>query len=348
MGFVLTPEQAQALIAKDPRNRDVLFPFLNGEDLNSRPDQSPSRWIINFFDWPIEKAKQYPDCFRIVEEKVKPERMRLKPGTNEFALRKPLPQKWWHYAEKRPALYRTIAGLERVLFHSFTSKYLQFAFAPHGYVYAGPHNVFAIDTFGGFALVQNSFHDAWVFSNCSTMETRMRYATDDLFETFPFPENPGSRDPGSPLDEIGERYHAHRQSIMLARQEGLTKTYNRFHDRGESSADIQKLRELHVEMDQAVAAAYGWTETGGLHPPLALGHGFHETKQGVRFTISEPARREVLQRLLKLNHERYAAEVKQGLHSKKKGAAKKAAPKKKTASKPAKQEASLFDGEDDE
>ena len=57
-----------------------------------------------------------------------------------------------------------------------------------------------------------------------------------------------------------------------------------------------------------VAAAYGWTD---------LGHGFHETKQGVRDTISEPARREVLARLLKLNHQRYAEEVKEGLHQKK-------------------------------
>ena len=68
---------------------------------------------------------------------------------------------------------------------------------------------------------------------------------------------------------------------MLSRQEGLTKTYNRFHDPDETTADIQKLRELHVEMDNAVAAAYGWTD-------LDLGHGFHETKQGVRYTISEP------------------------------------------------------------
>ncbi len=48
---------------------------------------------------------------------------------------------------------------------------------------------------------------------------------------------------------------------------------------------------------------------------------FHETKQGVRDTISEPARRDVLARLLKLNHERYAEEVQQGLHEKKKAGA---------------------------
>jgi len=91
---------------------------------------------------------------------------------------------------------------------------------------------------------------------------------------------------------------------------GLTELYNRFNDLDNTSADIQKLRELHVEMDQAVAAAYGWQD-------LDLGHGFHETKQGIRFTISESARREVLARLLRLNHERYAVEVKQGLHDKK-------------------------------
>jgi len=79
-----------------------------------------------------------------------------------------------------------------------------------------------------------------------------------------------------------------------------------------------------------------------------FGHGFHETKQGIRFTISEPARREVLQRLLKLNHERFAEEVAQGLHDKKKPAAKKATPKKKPASNPTNHEASLFDMEYDE
>lgn len=52
----------------------------------------------------------------------------------------------------------------------------------------------------------------------------------------------------------------------------------------------------------AVAASYRWQD-------LDLGHGFHETKQGIRFTISEAARREVLDRLLALNHQRHAEEV---------------------------------------
>jgi hypothetical protein len=103
-------------------------------------------------------------------------------------------------------------------------------------------------------------------------------------------------------------------------------------------------------MDKAVAAAYGWSD-------LDLGHGFHETKQGTRFTITEPARREVLARLLKLNHERYAEEVEQGLHAKGggrivKGGGKKTGGGRKTGgrsrkTRPASGTSSLF-GEDDD
>ncbi len=121
------------------------------------------------------------------------------------------------------------------------------------------------------------------------------------------------------LNRIGQRYYKHRQSIMLARQEGLTKTYNRFHNPVEAAENIVKLRELHKEMDEAVARTYGWDY-------LELGHGFHEMKQGLRYTISEEVRREVLGRLLKLNHERYAEEEALGLHEKgaKKGKGKQA------------------------
>ena len=112
------------------------------------------------------------------------------------------------------------------------------------------------------------------------------------------------------LSKLGGAYHNFRRDIMLTRQEGLTKTYNCFHSPAETAEDIARLRDLHAEMDRAVAAAYGWGD-------LDLGHGFHATKQGLRFTLSEAARRAVLDRLLALNHERHAAEVRAGLHDNK-------------------------------
>ncbi len=295
MGFVLRVEEAQKLIEKDVRNREVLFPILNGDDLNSRPDQSPSRWVINFHDWPLEHAETYLDCMKIVRGKVKPER-----DLNNRRVRR---ERWWQYAERAPGLYTAIDGMKRVLAIPFVSKYPLCAWVPTKIVYWHPLVIIASEVDADFAMTQCTFHGDWAQLRGSTLETRMRYTPTDCYETFPFPNN------FQGLNDIGRRYNQHRQSIMLARQEGLTKTYNRFHDSHETAEDIVRLRDLHKEMDEVVASAYGWHD-------LDLGHGFHETKQSLRYTISEPARREVLGRLLKLNHERYAEEVAQGLREK--------------------------------
>jgi hypothetical protein len=93
---------------------------------------------------------------------------------------------------------------------------------------------------------------------------------------------------------------------MVARQLGLTALYNQMHHAEVHDQAIARLRELHVEIDQSVAEAYGWDD-------LRLDHGFHQTEQGTRFSISPPARREVLRRLLELNHQRYADEIARGV-----------------------------------
>jgi hypothetical protein len=333
MGFALTAADAQRLIKQDTRNRDVLFPFLNGDDMNSRPDQSASRWVINFFDWSLEKASEYPACLRIVEQKVKPERAKLI-GRNSIGTKRGT--YWWHYGADAKHLYRTIAGTERVFVGVLHTKFWSLADYSPSMVFSHALVVFAFSDFGAFALLESVLHEAWAREFSGSLETRLRYTPSDCFNTFPFPVSVIG------LNAAGQAYHAQRRQIMQSRQEGLTDTCNRFHDADETADDIQKLRDLHVEMDKAVAAAYDWDT-------LDLGHGFHETKQGIRFTISEAARRDVLQRLLKLNHERFAEEVKQGLHDKKKGAAKRAKAEKAPAKPKAFKNLSLgFDTEGDD
>jgi hypothetical protein len=118
------------------------------------------------------------------------------------------------------------------------------------------------------AILQSNIHEIWAREFSSSLKKDMQYTPSDCFEIFPFPIL-NSQFPT--LSTIGETYYTHRQSIMLDRQEGLTKTYNRFHDPNETAADIAKLRSLHIEMDQQVAIAYGWQD-------LDLGHDFHPTK----------------------------------------------------------------------
>ncbi len=314
MGFVLTPEEAQALIAMDPRNKDVLFPYLNGEDLNSRWDQSASRWVINFRDWPLDRdaapagysgpvASDYPDCLAIIEAQVRPERQRKKPD-GSYVLRRPLPLRYWHYADKRPELYATIAGMDRVLVTARVSPTNAMAWCKTGIVFHEKIVVFPTAQDAWFALLQSSLHWEWARAYTSTLgAVTLNYSPSDCFDTFPI---------ATGLDligDVGRRFDQSRSRLMAERMDGLTSIYNLFHDPGQTRGNIALLRELHAEMDRAVAAAYGWTD-------LALGHGFHETKQGMRFTITEAARREVLARLLELNHKRYVEEAARGLHAK--------------------------------
>ncbi len=70
---------------------------------------------------------------------------------------------------------------------------------------------------------------------------------------------------------------------------------------------MRRLRDLAVALDVAVVRGYGWED-------INLRHDFYCVAGQERFTVSPAARAELLARLLKLNHERYAEEVKQGLH----------------------------------
>jgi hypothetical protein len=133
------------------------------------------------------------------------------------------------------------------------------------------------------------------------MKADVRYIPSDVFDTFPLPEL------GSDMRSLGDRLDRFRRELMLARQAGLTKTYNLLHDPRCKDSDIAELREIHRQIDYAVAHAYRWDD-------LDLDHEFHETRQGTRYTMGPVARQEVLDRLLELNHERYDAEVAAGLH----------------------------------
>jgi hypothetical protein len=286
IGFLLPPEEALDLIRQNSENADCLFPYLNGQDLNSGPDHQPTRWAINFFDWPVERAEHYPELIRIARERVKPERDKVKRDRNRL--------RWWIYAENRPGLYSTVKRLKRVLVRSEVGENHMLAFVPLGWVYSHMLVAFAFDDYFHFALLQSNVHEAWVRRNASTMRTDIRYTPTDCFETFAFPQEPRP-EARAVAERIGEAYHEHRRETMVARQLGLTKTYNLFHNPECTDADITQMRELHAAMDRAILACYGWTD-------IDPGHGFHRNERGkLRFTISPSARREILQRLLDLN-----------------------------------------------
>lgn len=349
MGFILEREETVALINKKAKNQDVIFPYLNGDDLNKNYDQSTNRWVINFFNWPEEKCRSdYPDCFEIVEKCVKPEREKNKYSKNAK-------EKWWLYERLRLEMYDAINSLSRVLVIARTSKTGAFAYVSNKNVLNANLTIIASERFSDCAILQSVIHIEWAWKYSTKLKNDLIYQSSDVFETFPFSQNlTAEQEPQ--LEQIGEAYHEHRKQLMLAMQLGLTKTYNLFHARqlrpmqpeeeqlddkafqklmgkdaallrkhlartprtitfNKAVAGIHKLRDLHIQMDNAVLEAYGWSD-------IDLRHDFYEVdylpeNDRIRFTIHPEARREVLKRLLELNHKIHAQEVAAGMWEKK-------------------------------
>ncbi|MES1937488.1 Eco57I restriction-modification methylase domain-containing protein [Salinisphaera hydrothermalis] len=328
MGFVLTEDEAQDMLNDDPRNSEVVFPFLSGEDINTKAGHLPSRWVINFWDWPEERAETYKAPWLWIEERVRPGRQRRDEHGN-FVLRKPLPERWWQHADKRPGLYHaagrgqhfakhpkgwdaTRAPLHTVLVSALVGKYFNPAVIPNDLIFNHKCIVFAVERANAIgALFNSSPVQAWVWKQSARLKLDLSFSPSDAVGTFPFPDDAIL----SPFEAMGADYMRSRREIMMETDVGLTKLYNCFHDANESDPRIKRLREQHREIDAAVMRAYGWDD-------IDLGHGYHEQpnlaeNDRMRFTISDAARAEVLHRFAELNRQRYEEEVAQGLHANK-------------------------------
>lgn len=303
-GLASPVSDVKRLIAKDKRNAERIFPYIGGEEVNTSPTHSHHRYVISFGDLSETEAGRWPDLMEIVVRKVKPERQRRKKD-GSFVLRKPLPERYWIFAEKRPGLYSTIRNQDRVLVCAQTSKHLAFTFIESKVVFDQKLVVFAFETYGAFSMLQSTIHQSWAYFFGSTMKDDPVYTPTDCFETFPFVED---FDTNPRLQEHGRDYYQHRATIMLSEGQGLTKTYNRFHDPHETSKEIVRLRELHIDLDRAVADLYGWSDLDLRYDFRAIRSEEEDSSESnnvpTRYGWSEETRSEVLARLLALNRQR--------------------------------------------
>ena len=256
-------------------------------------------------DYPEPVAADWPELLAIMEERVKPERMK----DNRTGYRR----YWWKHAEKRVELYATAAGLEQVLAISRVGQYGTFAFLSAGMVYSEQLIVFPFPTHAAFCTLQSRPHEIWARFLGSSLEDRLRYTPSDCFETFPFPNEWNTR---PDLERAGADYYRFRADLMIRHDEGLTKTYNRFHDPDEADPAIVELRDLHAATDRAVLDAYGWTDIPTACEFL-LDYEIDEEEWGTRkkpyrYRWPDEIRDEVLARLLELNAARAAEETHAG------------------------------------
>jgi len=308
---IATPLNVMHRLLEDcPHYSEVIMPYIGGKEVNTHPSHKHSRYVINFGERDLEECKsKWPQLVDIVEEKVRPERI------NKNARKYPrMVNEWWKYWNSRPELHTKIRGLDRVLAVSYVGQHATFAFLPTGTKLAGTLIIYPIETYGAFCTLQARPHDTWARFFGSSMKDDLRYTPSDCFETFPFPENWETL---LDVEAVGKEYYGYRAALMVRNGEGLTKTYNRFHDPHESASGVVELRRLHREMDRVVLDAYGWTDIP-TECEFLLDYEIDEEtwnprrRKPYRYRWPDDVRDEVLGRLLELNATRAAEEAQAG------------------------------------
>ena len=159
-GSLRPSPRCTGFIAEEPRNRDAIFPYIGGEEVNTSPTHAHHRYVVNFWDYPLRReelgesvggrggisvprmaadmescrstirnrvAAVWPDLLAIVEKRVKPERMKVN--------RKVRRDYWWRFGDRQPALYMQLIDSE---VGAGNIKLSELQAAPHTSVFAGP------------------------------------------------------------------------------------------------------------------------------------------------------------------------------------------------------------------
>ena len=321
-GFKISHATSSEWIATDDRYRQILFPFIGGNEVNKDPLYKPPCSAINFWDWSEEESKNFPLAYERVQSEVLPARLKQK---NEIAK-----SKWWlhyrsgidfyhaigrgHEFHKHPAGWSPASRpLERIIVISTgVTKYPAFTFLPSSYIYSNKICVLADERFSMLAMLTSDIHGVWAWAQKTSLGGDLHslvYAHGNIFETFPFPDD-FLEGGDEKLEHLGKQFFQTRQSFMEASKKGLTKFYNDFHNPTKNDEALKELRRLQGDINGAVWQHYDCGD-------LELSCGFHEVGylpngKNTRFTISENARLEVLRCLSKLNRSRFERQSQSG------------------------------------
>jgi hypothetical protein len=301
-GFIIDENKKDLFIRQDPKNIKIIKQFISGDDINSHHSDNWKRWAIDLNRFNLDQAKTFKEPFEHLLKTVFPSRQNLKTD-------KKAKEYWWKYQRERKELYDKLKDLPEALVMAQTSKHIMIKPISTEKLYSVKCIIFSKYDISLYNNIQSTFHSLWAWKYGTTMgASTLQYSTTACFDTFPLVE----------VNELDSTESFLKLIILWQENKkcGLTEIFNQLNNKeSESDSEANKLRRLFVKLDEKLLYSFGWED-------INLRHDFYELdylpeNDRVRYTIYPEARKEVLKRLLLLNHERYAEELKQGLHKKK-------------------------------
>lgn len=255
--FVLSLSDADSLVKAEPAAADLLFPYFVGKDVLGG-DTRPKRRLLDFGKRHLLEAKGYPKALDLVESRILPKRLKAvgkgEGGSeNERSHHKHFLERWWQLSFRRSEMLDAISGLKRYLACSRVTTKPIFFFVASNIRPGDALQVFTFEDDYSFGILHSGLHVDWFMSKRSNMKVDPRYSSENVFGTFPWPQQ-STHKQISEVAKAARELRAVRTTALTTVSGGLRALYETISLPGKSP-----LKEAHAALDKAVLAAYGFT-----------------------------------------------------------------------------------------
>lgn len=272
-GYLIDRVRRREILAREPETAKFIHPFLGGRQLLH--SVAIDRWVIDVPDSEFMVLEtMHPRLSDHLKRFVLPERQKLlndeaeknRIGALENPKFRPVNQhrlfmnRWWQLWRRRSEMIDSLSGLPRYLAtsrHMTENRSAVFSFVDSRIHPGDAMTVFALDDEFSFGVLSSSVHGAWLRARCSHIKSDPRYTSTTVWDSFPWPQT-ASRGQAQAIAEIGADILRARED-HLGRGVSLAKQYNALNVPGRNT-----LRDLHAQLDEAVIAAYGFTQSDDL------------------------------------------------------------------------------------
>ncbi len=261
-GFLLAKNEGLALLKKHPEYTDVLKPFLIGDELVSNFKSQPERFVIDFSHHDLIQASTYKLPFQQLEKKVLPD-VEKKAKDEEEGITKANGRvaqlnMWWKMWRRREDMLTETSKLTRYIACARVTKRSIFEFISTEIRPNDVVMVFALEDDYSFGIINSWVHWNWFVEKCSTLGEQLRYTTESIWNTFPWPQQPTA----AQIETVAKAAKAlrdERNRVMLENHWSLRDLYRVVEKPGKNS-----IRDFQTALDHAVNLAYGFDENQDL------------------------------------------------------------------------------------
>lgn len=264
-GFLVPRAQAEGLLRSNGKYREVLFPFLTANEMIGGKDSLPRRYVIDFREHDIYSAKQYPELLKALNGSVLPDRKaaaKEEENRNKAARAKDprasvnhhhanFLRQWWKLSYPRNDLMDKLEKLPRYCACGQVTKRPIFEFISTEIHPNAALMVFTLPDDYSYGILQSEVHWEWFTAMCSTLTARFRYTSNTVFDSFPWPQNPSTKQVRE-IARIAVELRSMRRQMMDKNDFSLRDLY-----RVMEETPVNRVSEIQDSLDAAVRRIYG-------------------------------------------------------------------------------------------